>query len=285
MIKALITVYHPDYNVKENAEKIALQTDVVYICDNSPNNNEDLFNYQLDNIHYIWFGENLGLSKAFNKVLTENEFKDDDFIIFFDQDSSIGEDHIKKLAQEYENLENSGINIGCLAPVFFNTSNNTVEIPKMKSPLNNHSFKVASVITSSMLCRYKSIKEIGFWNERVFLDMADWDFCWRIMANGKICVMTDVATLKHSLGTGEKKIGPLHIRVGSAFREYYQTRECLYLLTKSYTPFKFKIRFIAMLTVRPLIHLLFLSNRRERFKYIIIGIKDFFRKKTGELKR
>lgn len=284
MIKALITVYHPADAVKENVEKIASQVDEVYICDNSPQNHEQFFSKKSDNIHYIWFQQNLGLSSAFNRILKDEDlFSDSDYIIFFDQDSSISEGHIKKLVEEYESIEKKQANIGCLSPVFFNTSNNTVEIPRMKTPINEHSFEVASAITSSMLCKFKTIKDIGFWNESVFLDMADWDFCWRMRKQGKSCVMTDVVTLRHSLGTGEKKIGPISLRVGSAFREYYQTRECLYLLTKDYTPFKFKIRFIAMLTIRPIIHLIFLDNRRARFKYIIKGIKDFFVKKTGEL--
>ena len=285
MIKALITVYHPADVVKSNVAKIASQVDEVYICDNSPQNHEQLFSGELYNIHYIWFQQNLGLSAAFNRILKdESKFSDDDYIIFFDQDSSISENHIKQLVKEYETIEQKNINIGCLSPVFFNTSNNTVEMPKMKTAINEHSFKVASAITSSMLCKYKNIKDIGFWNERVFLDMADWDFCWRLSEQGMCCVMTDVVTLRHSLGTGEKKIGPISIRVGSAFREYYQTRECLYLLTKNYTPLKFKIRFIAMLTIRPITHVIFLDNRRARFKYIIKGIKDFSVKKTGELK-
>ena len=24
------------------------------------------------------------------------------------------------------------------------------------------------------------LKDISFWNEQIFLDMADWDFCWRL---------------------------------------------------------------------------------------------------------
>ena len=257
----------------------------MFICDNSPVISEEIRALESEKIHYIFFGENLGLSKAFNSVLMQNGvFGVDDFVIFFDQDSSISDGHIEALKNEFIDLEKKGENIGCISPVYFNTSSNSVELPKMKTDISLHSFRVSSVITSSMLCRYRDIEKIGFWNERVFLDMADWDISWRLQESGKTCVMTDVVTLKHSLGEGEKKVGPLRIRVGSAFREYYQTRECLYLLTKSYTPFKFRIRFLAMLTVRPVIHILFLDNKKARFKYILSGIKDFFAKKSGALK-
>ena len=285
MKKAIVTVYHPSKIVRDNILAIVSQVDKVYICDNSPIENSELFKYDdTDKIEYIFFGENLGLSRAFNKVLKEsNAWENDDFVLFFDQDSHIKQGHIDKLINEYDCLLAKGYNVGCLGPVFFNTSNNTVEVPKMKTPLTENSFKVSSIITSSMVCRYADIKEIDFWNERVFLDMADWDFCWRMVKKGKLCCMTDAVVLEHSLGTGEKKVGFLKLRIGNVFREYYQTRECLYLLTRSYSPLKYKIRFIAMLTVRPIIHLIFLENRKNRFKYICMGVRDFFKKKSGSL--
>lgn len=254
------------------------------MLDNSPQENGGQLDFiGVDNIKYICFGENLGLSLAFNKLFQIEEFEEDDYIVFFDQDSTVEEAHIDNLVQEYELLQKNNIPVGVLGPVFYNTSNGLIEVPKTKTALTEHSFKVSSIITSSMLCKYKDIKDIGFFNERVFLDMADWDICWRIIESGKLCCMTDKIVLKHSLGTGEKKIGFLRIRVGSPFREYYQTRECLYLLTRKYTPFKYKVRFVLMLTVRPIMHLLFLENKKERIKYIFKGIKDFCAKKTGAL--
>lgn len=286
MKKALVTVYYPSNIVRNNIMAIVSQVDKVYICDNSPKDNKALFDFGADGskIEYIYFGENLGLSAAFNRVLKETKnWNDDDFVVFFDQDSYIEPGHVERLVDEYKQLLSNNYNVGCLGPVFFNTSNNTIETPKIKTALTKNSFKVSSIITSSMVCRYKDIKEIDFWNERVFLDMADWDFCWRLVEKGKICCMTDAVVLKHSLGTGEKRIGPLRLRVGSAFREYYQTRECLYLLTRAYTPIKYKIRFVAMLTIRPIMHLIFLDNRKSRLKYICMGVRDYFKKKCGAL--
>jgi len=285
MIKALITVYNPSAGVRNDIERIAKQVDEVIICDNSLQDNELMLNSPvISNLNYFFFNENLGLSLAFNRILKTKDWNDDDYVIFFDQDSSISDNHIDNMIQEYEKLKKQGVPVGCLGPVFYNTSNDLVEVPHAKTKLNEHCFKVSSIITSSMLCRYEDIRAIRFWNERVFLDMADWDFTWLMVKHGKYCCMTDTVVLKHSLGVGERKIGPLRIRIGNPFREYYQTRECLYLLTRSYTPFKYRIRFLAMLFVRPLIHVLFLEHRRDRIKYIFMGIRDFFKKKTGALK-
>ena len=99
----------------------------------------------------------------------------------------------------------------------------------------------------------------------------------------KKCLMTKKVVFKHSIGIGEKKIGPLHLRVGHTYREYYQMRECLYLLFKSYTPLIYRIRFLAMLFVRTPLHLIFLPDRKKRIKFILKGIGDYFKKVTGPI--
>lgn len=285
MIKAIVTIYYPSSAVRENIERILNQVDVVWICDNSPKvDNRDLFE-NLDKLNYVWFGENRGLSLAFNTILKDpaGQWEDDDYIVFFDQDSSVGPDHMRNLVKEYELLRGEGHAVGCLGPVFFNTSNGQIEKPRMRKYLNNTSYAVSSIITSSMLCKYGDIREIGFWNEDIFLDMADWDLCWRLQKGRKLSCMTEVTVLQHSLGVGEKKIGPFSLRVGKPFREYYQIRDCLYLFTKPYTPFKYRIRFLAMIFVRSPLHILFQDAKMDRLKYILKGLRDFIRRKHGPL--
>ena len=71
---ALITVFHPAEKVKDNICAIAKQVDSVIICDNSPDSNHVLFAPLIEahNIHYRYFGENRGLSRAFNRVLLDS---------------------------------------------------------------------------------------------------------------------------------------------------------------------------------------------------------------------
>lgn len=284
---ALITVYYPSEKVYQNVGEIAKQVDTVFVCDNTPAQNEEREKgfQTFPNVRYVFFGGNLGLSRAFNKILLDSEYpwKNNDYVLFFDQDSSIEREHVNRLICEYESLVQAGRKVGCIGPMYFNTSSGIVEIPKMKTPLNHESYEVASIITSSMLCTYGNLRDIGFWNENIFLDMADWDLCWRLRAAGKLCCLTKVVTLHHSLGHGEKKIGPFRLRMGSAFREYYQLREALYLLFQKYTPLKFRVQFLALLFVRSPLHLLFLDQRGKRFRYMWMGIRDFIRKEHGEL--
>ena len=287
MTSALISIYYPTDIVKQNVKAIASQVDIVYLCDNSPVSNYPMFAEpdMPENIDYTCFHKNLGLSSAFNRILKDPaiSWAEDDYVFFFDQDSRIGEGHIQKLISVYRYIRAEGFPVGCLGCVFFNTSHGSTEIPREKKRLLPGTYAVSSIITSSMLCTYGDLQHIGFWNERIFLDMADWDLCWRMQAAGKLCCLTEAVVLHHSVGSAEKKIGPLKLRVGQPVREYYQIRECLYLLWQRYTPFKYRIRFLAMILIRSPLHVLFLDHRKQRLRFIIRGIRDFFQKKQGFL--
>jgi len=287
MITALISIYHPDSFVKELVRAIAAQVDRVCLCDNSPSSNAGLFTGadMPGNLHYTCFGENLGLSAAFNRILKDDAlgWQEDDFVIFFDQDSQIVQGHIAKLLAVFGELTAKAHPVGCLGCVFFNTNRGAVEVPRAKKQLLEGTYAVTDVITSSMLCTYGALQRVDFWNERVFLDMADWDLCWRLQKAGLLCCITEKAVLHHTLGIGEKKIGPLTLRVGQPIREYYQIRECMHLLTRRYTPMKYRLRFLAMLFIRSPLHILFLDHRKQRLSYITKGFLDFFRGKQGAL--
>lgn len=283
-VTAILTVYYPSYENRNNIEKICKQVDRTIICDNSLQNNIDLFQDLTKTTYHFW-GQNLGLSAAFNKVLTDSsyEWEDDEFVIFFDQDTVICDMHIEKLIAEYNLLEKEQLNIGCLGPLYYD-SNSQIEIPRSKKYLNTRTMSVKSVITTSFLCKYVVLKKVKFWNEEIFLDMADWDLCWRLKAENLLCCMTSASIISHRVGTGKKNYGLIKLWVWKPFREYYQIRDCLYLMKKRYVPLKFRINFIMMLTIRPILHLLFLDNKQERLQYMRKGVKDYYAGIKGELR-
>lgn len=287
MVSAIITAYHPSESVRLHVEGIAAQVDRVLICDNSSVSNQGFFESLCNQgkVEYIGFCENLGLSVAFNRVLKNKDFgwHADDYVFFFDQDSSVKAGHITQMIEDYENLLSLGYCVGCLGPAYFNTSNHSLELPKVKKPLCDGVYAVSSIITSSMLCRYGDLQSVGFWNEDIFLDMADWDVCWRLTSGGKLCCLTQNVVLHHSVGCGEKKIGPIRLRVGQPVREYYQIRDGMYLFTKTYAPWKFRVRYLAMLTIRSVLHVLLLDRRLDRLRFICKGFTDACRKKKGIL--
>jgi len=280
---ALVTLYNPSEKEFNNCRILSQQVDTVILCDNSQESHETVFQNE-KNIIYITKNENLGLGAAFNVALKNDTYgwKDDDLIIFFDQDSQIGEDYIQALQDEYRKIETLIPNLGCLGPVFYNTSNGRTERPRQKKNISDETYEVSNTITSSLMMRYGNLKRIDFWNEKVFLDLADWDLCWRMQKAGMVCCMTEKVVLHHSVGNGEKKVGPIKLRVGQPFREYYQTRDALYLLQENYVPLKMRLRLIANVTIRPVVHYLMLDDKKSRMKFIRRGINDYKKGVHGE---
>lgn len=283
---SLITLYNPGKAEVENCRVLAKQVDTVILCDNSNDSHELDFSGE-ENITYTTKNKNLGLCGAFNAVLKSKSFEwtDDDIIVFFDQDSRINGGYIKALCDEYCKIEKLIPNLGCLGPIFYNTSNGQVERPKQRKAITSDTYSVTNAITSSLMTRYKNLKRIDFWNENIFLDMADWDLCWRMEKAGLLCCMTERVTLHHSVGSGEKRVGPIKLRVGQPFREYYQTRDALYLLQEKYVPLKMRLRLIANITIRPIMHCLFLNDKALRMKYIKCGMRDYRKGIHGEYER
>ena len=280
---ALVTLYNPSEKEFNNCRILSQQVDTVILCDNSQESHETVFQNE-KNIIYITKNENLGLGAAFNVALKNDTYgwKDDDLIIFFDQDSQIGEGYIQALQDEYRKIETLIPNLGCLGPVFSNTSNGRTERPRQKKNITDETYEVSNTITSSLMMRYGNLKRIDFWNEKVFLDLADWDLCWRMQKAGMVCCMTEKVVLHHSVGNGEKKVGPIKLRVGQPFREYYQTRDALYLLQENYVPLKMRLRLIANVTIRPVVHYLMLDDKKSRMKFIRRGINDYKKGVHGE---
>lgn len=280
---ALVTLYNPSEKEFNNCWILSQQVDTVILCDNSQESHETVFQNE-KNIIYITKNENLGLGAAFNVALKNDTYgwKDDDLIIFFDQDSQIGEGYIQALQDEYRKIETLIPNLGCLGPVFYNTSNGRTERPRQKKNITDETYEVSNTITSSLMMRYGNLKRIDFWNEKVFLDLADWDLCWRMQKAGMVCCMTEKVVLHHSVGNGEKKVGPIKLRVGQPFREYYQTRDALYLLQENYVPLKMRLRLIANVTIRPVVHYLMLDDKKSRMKFIRRGINDYKKGVHGE---
>lgn len=282
MISAIVTVYFPSEIEVNNIELISMQVNRIFVIDNSCENNEINFRHIL-NLIYVNTKKNLGTAAAFNHVLSKYYFDEDEYIIFFDQDSRIKGDHVKRLIKEYQCLENK-CNIGCLGPQINNASRGEIEIPKNYEYISETGKIVKGIIASSMISKYSIIKRCGFWNDSLFLDFADWDFCWRLNSHGYCCVLTSAVVLEHKVGEGDKVIGKLKVRNSSPIRSYYQTRDGLKLIKESYIPVIYRMRYLLDVFIKPVLGVCFLDYKWKRINYAIRGFKDFFLDKNGEIK-
>mgnify|MGYP002520812770 FL=1 len=278
---SLVTLYFPDENVKKNISQLSHFVDNVVLLDNTPDSDNSGLFAGLEKTEYIAYKENLGLSEAFNRYL--KSLKENSYIIFFDQDSFCPENFIEQLKNDYSFCCRKLGKKGIIGPAYFEKNANQLMIPKQKKEISEGIYQVKSIITSGMFTELEVLQKIGFWNEEIFLDMADWDLCWRVLKNNFFCCLTRNVVLAHRLGKGVRHVAGIKVKEGAPFRVYYQTRDCLYLLRRNYVPLKFRIRLIQNLTVRSLLHLIVLPDKIMRIHYYIKGIMDFKNKIHGVL--
>lgn len=280
---ALVTLFHPTQDHARHIAEYARQCDMVFLCDNSGTDNRALF-IGIGNCRYIQNADNFGLSRAFNIALSPKTFswQLDDFVLFFDQDSWILPGHVEKLVDEYQKLVVSGIALGALGPIFLNDSTGRVDIPRLWTCMTSEAFSCDALITSSMLTTYANLRRVSFWNEDIFLDYADWDLCWRLRSVGLKILMTNVTVLQHVSGIGEVHFGSLRVLDEAPVRRYYQVRDFLKLLRKTYMPRRWRhaISFIKKLILQTFL----LDKRWERSLYTYRGFVDFLSRSHGKLK-
>ncbi len=286
-IVALITLYKPSSQVIENVRKVSEQVSKVYLLDNTESVSIEQSFTGIVNCVYIGNRENLGLSAAFNKVLNTSVIETADYIFFFDQDSSVSEGFIQGIVEEYQLLSQNH-KIGALGPVYFDSSKKEYSgVPKKHSEIESDIYPVSELITSGMCTTYKALSDIGFWNENIFLDYADFDLCWRLKQAGYSIFISKKTILYHTLGSGDLYFNflskKLHMTFSPPLREYYQTRAAIKLLLKSYVPFRWKKNFIFNLFFRIWIFKAKLPEGEKRLKYFAVGIKDGILRKNGPL--
>lgn len=265
----------------------------MILSDNTPGKDNGSFFEEIENAVYICNGRNLGLSRGINRGVRTKAAKESDYLFFFDQDSVIPDGHIETMIADWEKLEKDH-RIALLGPHYHDeitgADDSELIVADKDKIIDGVYYPVHQMITSSMLTKYDLLKQIGFWNNDIFLDFADFDLCWRFVHAGYELFITRNAELSHRLGDGyvmahmpfSKNEFPMGY--GSAFRKYYQTRALMKLRKCDYIPDEWKGLVKANLTIRTYFDLRFLPDKRRRFLYYLRGLIDGALGKNGELK-
>lgn len=232
---ALVILYNPENDSNENIESYINDVDYLYIFDNSDKTNEDLYGDILernkDKIRYIWNnGDNIGLAKPINIVAKAAIEKGYEWLITFDQDSFADIEMLKGM-KKYLNSDRIDPEVAIVTPTRINKPGTIIEenVPII-------SF-VNDTIQSGAIHNLKILKELGGYDENIFIDFLDLEYCARCIANGYKIAKVNKATLQHGiLDTSgiEKNILGKSYKLGkySPVRYYYRHRNAKYCFNK-----------------------------------------------------
>lgn len=283
-IYAIVTMYRP--NISEfidNIHATISQVSSLLILDNSENLDyyntlqlKGIFNLS-PKIRYFKMEKNLGLG-AINLGVEIAKKEGADYVLLLDQDSTPTENMVNLMLEAYKKKEFSS-QIAAIGPTMINRRTNETFKAKFKKgrDIDEDLAEVDQLPTSGMLIPIKIIDKIGKLCEDLFLDITDFEWCWRAKKEGFRIFRHKKAFLCHELGVETRKIWFIEYNIPSPERQYYLFRNSIFVEFCKYAPFYTRLRYAIMIPLKTIIYT-FLDRKRERLKYTIKGIYDGIKK-------
>lgn len=274
-IAAVIVLYNPDINrLEENISAVIGQIDMLVLVDNGSNNIQKVEKKYAGNaaIHIIKNSKNQGIAKALNQgiCLCSQECK---WVLTLDQDSVVPEN----LMSEYKKYINKD-KIGILTPFVHDRHEKYYkkEIKEFE--------KVEMCITSGALINTQVWKELGGYDEKMFIDIVDFEFCYRVIWAGYYILRVNKVELLHECGSIRQiNVGVRKIIIynHSAQRKYYFARNWIYIYKKysNKIALSFVVKQYIVLFIKVL---LFEKHKTQKLIAIMRGINDGAHARMGE---
>lgn len=262
-----IVIYNPDIvKLKENIEAIINQVDTLIVVDNASYNSNDIMNLLsfYSKVVSIRNDKNYGIAKALNQIVNHADELGYNWVLTLDQDSVCKPELLIKYNYVISTEDN-------IALVTSNYEDRNVSIEYCNS-VNIED--VDFCITSGTFTNVKCIKDIGGFDEKMFIDMVDYDICYAIKKNGFRIVRINYVGFVHEVGQSKehKLLGKKIIVFNhSALRKYYWTRNSIYLMKKYNQK---RVKAFTRIIKRMISTLLFEKRRFSKIGYMIKGIFD-----------
>jgi rhamnosyltransferase len=277
-----IVRYNNNVEVFKGVVEALSELTKVYIYDNSKLKLDGLDVFNKD-IYYYHDADNGGLAKAINHLTNVSLNDGKQLAVYFDQDSDININIVKKLFDSYQWAKNKDSNVFVVGPQPTMVGGENYPI-RLGGKVFESYYIANEIITSGMTFRPQDIKDIGYFDEDLFLDMVDFDICWRAVEADKIVLVDSNIKMQHEVGENTIKIPFKILPISSPIRNYYQMRNVLYCsLYKNkkskLTVFYYMLRRLANVSI----NLLFADEKMLRLKYNARGISDAVNKRMGKL--
>ena len=193
-IAAGITLYNPEIErLKDNIKATLGQVERLYIVDNDSNNTAGIkVDLALDErVTIISNAENKGVAAALNRMCNAAIEDGFDWIMTLDQDSLPENDIVEKYLPFTENEE-----VALITPKFDDDNEPDMIFSEKDEPTTF----IERCNTSASLVRLSVFKEVGGFDEKMFIDCVDFDYCTTLIENGYKILRVNSAVLHHRLG-------------------------------------------------------------------------------------
>ena len=286
-IYAIIVTYNGSIkNIKKLADDLRRQGAHHVVVDNGSSD------ITFDNdINVLRQDTNLGIAKAQNIGVEYCIAHGADIIVFFDQDSVINEHFINNLIepiikQKTKISAPTYVDIEGLFHYPIMKVSNKGFVKKHYFDYKNEiqNFTTNTVISSGMAVNAILFQEVGLFNEELFIDYVDTEWCLRCHSYGYTCFVNTNLKMLHSIGDYSIKFGSFRVPVHSANRRYYRVRNSFLLLRMKHIPKLLCIREVSHFLIHQAVILFYQKKHIKKYTYFaFLGIFHGINNKGGVL--
>ena len=280
---AVVVLYNPDFALlRKGLGMLADSVDILCLVDNSQTDNSTELS-GIQNVTYIPLLENRGIAAAQNVGLRSLRKLGVEYVLFSDQDSVAAPDTVSRLKRAHSLLRAKGAKVGGVGTRAMNVETGkpypskakeyeTIEVGNGDSIMQVT--RCSYIRASISLMRLSSFVEISGYDESLFIDGVDNEWCWRAATKGYKFYIAEDAKIVHHLGEGDHHIAGRNLSISSTFRIYYQFRNYIWLCRRSYVPGWWKRKHLLKYAVKMIYYPLCVSPRMVFAKGILRGIAD-----------
>ncbi|NTW51414.1 MAG: glycosyltransferase [Chlorobiaceae bacterium] len=226
-VAAVVTLFKPQEKYIKNIKTYSAYVGVLYVVDNTPDYDEQfhgMIKEAIPNIQYISTGKNIGLSSALNMGIEKARENGYLWLLTMDQDSYFNDNQIKKYFDSIHLID--------------------YHITAILSPMHRQTdiddspciYKEKDIVwTSGNLLNIDIATKTGMFDEKLFIDSVDHEYCLRTRMNGYKILQASNCFLNHEIGVA-KVVGFLRWKKKREFhspkRLYFMIRNSFYLSDK-----------------------------------------------------
>ena len=296
-VAGIIVLYEPSDFVLQVLDHALEQLKLLIIVDNNTdpkkstiiaewnNRTRNLNLFEQKSVCIINNKENIGMAEAFNQGIVESLKRKVDFVIFLDQDSDMTTNTIDELLRAYTLLQ-SQVKIGAVTAL--NIDKNTGLrsysdfFASQDIVSSDYLHEVSLAMASGTFMNPRIAAEIGGFDGGLFIELADYEMCFRLRKLGYKIVNDSLAKINHELGKVNLWKTPLfqrYVPVSIPWRHYYKIRNALIILLRHGREFRRDTFLILILVMFDLTRALMTSDSKlDVLMAAINGFLDFVRR-------
>ena len=221
---AVVVTFNPDAEFNNRLSHLKTHFDKIVVIDN-----HSATHLSLSGVKQLRLPENLGVGVAFNEGAREasEEWKEAEWFAFFDQDSELAPNYLSEMSEIYKSYQKPS-RIGVIGCNYIERATGKPFLPAASS-----NYRIVShCITSGSLARSELWNKSGGYNESLFIDHVDDEYCFRVRAHGFEVLQSTLPLMTHRIGTQVQKQflwRKVWVWNHSPMRWFYFTRNLVYL--------------------------------------------------------